>query len=68
MARQVITDEAMFWSLVECGADVYAVNSKQWPSPLNLDKLLEARGRGARWLEVFRQEFLPNGEYHVEVE
>ena len=67
MSKKVITDEALFWSLVEAGVSVYAPEGVRYPEPCENTALLEARG-SPPWLHEFRQIYLPKGLYYIETE
>lgn len=67
MNKKIITDEALFWSLVEAGVEVWALEGSRYPCPCENRVLLEARGRGT-WLKEFKEIYLPNGGYYIETE
>lgn len=67
MGKKVITDEALFWSLVEAGVSVYAPEGQRYPEPCENTVLLEARGRES-WLNEFKEIYLPKGMYYIETE
>jgi len=69
MARKVITDEDMFWSLLEAGLAVYCLDYQGSASKCDAEGCLEGRDLPDKeWLNDFRTRWLPQGDYFVETE
>ncbi len=69
MNKRIITDEALFWSLLESGVRVlYQVKRGGQELRVPTKTYLELRSTKDWWLQSFRHSDLPCGRYYIYTE